>query len=96
MDAGLEHGVLSHALALSTNGVDVGEVDEVVEDEEGRDSRERERGIEKEKEKDIECERKRTGASEGDRSREKRREEKAGGKETGDKERRVDDEGRRR
>jgi len=39
-----EHGVLSHALALSANRVDVGEVDEVVEDEGGRDSRERERG----------------------------------------------------
>lgn len=35
--------MLSHALALSANGVDVGEVDEVVEDEGGRDSRERER-----------------------------------------------------
>jgi len=40
--------VLSHALALSANGVDVGEVDEVVEDEEGRDSRERERKRERE------------------------------------------------
>jgi hypothetical protein len=36
-----EHGVLSHALALSADGVDVGEVDEVVEDEGGRDSEER-------------------------------------------------------
>lgn len=43
MGARPEHGVLSHALALSANGVDVGEVDEVVEDEGGRDSGERTR-----------------------------------------------------
>lgn len=63
MGAGPEHGVLSHALVLSANGLDVGEVDEVVEDEEGRDSGERKK--ERKKEKDTESERKRTGASEG-------------------------------
>lgn len=63
MGAGPEHGVLSHALALSANGVDVGEVDEVVEDEEGRDSGERKK--ERKKEKDTESERKRTGGEQG-------------------------------
>ena len=40
--------MLSHALTLSANGVDVGEVDEAVEDEGGRDSgvREKERSSE--------------------------------------------------
>ena len=51
MGARPEHGVLSHALTLSANGVDVGEVDEVVEDEGGRDSGERERKRERERER---------------------------------------------
>jgi len=93
-----EHGVLSHALTLSANGVDVGEVDEVVEDEGGRDSGERERERERENARVRERERK-DRVVQGGRPGEKRREKPAGrrtGEGTGDKERRVDDEGRRR
>lgn len=91
MGAGPEHGVLSHALALSANGVDVGEVDEVVEDEEGRDSGARK----KEREGHRKREKENGGEQGGPVERETKR-RKSGGKETGDKERRVDDEGRRR
>lgn len=97
MGARPEHGVLSHALALSANGVDVGEVDEVVEDEGGRDSgRERKRTCAWEKER----KRKRgQGRARRPTRRETKRKSGRGGgagEETGDKERRVDDEGRRR
>lgn len=76
MGARPEHGVLSHALTLSANGVDVGEVDEVVEDEGGRDSGERERarahGRKREREREDRV-------VQGGRPEEKRREKAEGG-----------------
>lgn len=71
MGARPEHGVLSHALALSANGVDVGEVDEVVEDEGGRDSGERERERSRGRKRDRERE---DRIVQGGRPEEKRRE----------------------
>lgn len=71
MGARPEHGVLSHALALSANGVDVGEVDEVVEDEGGRDSGERERERARGKKRERERE---DRVVQGGRPEEKRRE----------------------
>lgn len=88
--------MLSHALTLSANGVDVGEVDEVVEDEGGRDRGERKRERARERKRERERE---DRVVQGGRPGEKRREKPARrgtGEETGDKERRVDDEGRRR
>lgn len=85
MGARPEHGVLSHALALSANGVDVGEVDEVVEDEGGRDS-----GREREKENvrvgEREKEKERTGSckeAEQERNEEKKRGRGGGGRDGG-------------
>lgn len=84
MGARPEHGVLSHALTLSANGVDVGEVDEVVEDAaKGVKTAERERktgrayGRKREREKEDRI-------VQGGRPGEKRR-EKAGGGEDGGK-----------
>lgn len=71
MGARPEHGVLSHALTLSANGVDVGEVDEVVEDEGGRDSGERERKRSRGRKRDRERE---DRIVQGGRPEEKRRE----------------------
>lgn len=76
MGARPEHGVLSHALALSADGVDVGEVDEVVEDEGGRDSEERERERKKERKS-------KNGAEQGGRPRERNEEKKRRGKRRG-------------
>lgn len=102
MGARPEHGVLSHALTLSANGVDVGEVDEVVEDAaKGVETAEREREREKEDARagEREKEKERTGSckeADQERNEEKKRRGRRAGEETGDKERRVDDEGRRR
>lgn len=87
--------MLSHALALSANGVDVGEVDEVVEDEGGREWRERKKTRAWEKER-----KRKRGQGRARRPTRRETKRKSGGRrageETGDKERRVDDEGRRR
>lgn len=73
MGAGPEHGVLSHALALSVNGVDVGEVDEVVEDEEGRDSGERKKERKRRTRKARERERGRARGTGRERNEEKKK-----------------------